>query len=191
MSRGKLLHSGMHSLKSFQPAADSFCSWLSEIESSMEGLEIEASRLSIKYNSKEIPPHEMKRFKVSSAKFGHQVAASASFLPFCLPFKPDSAATYRPNGATLTKKNVFGAAFSLVLYVYALILFTQSWCYRIEFYVVIAFATRWCLKSSQIFFLRGDPKNITPCSRTLTWMLKNKIWGTKIRCYSTQGHDLE
>ena len=66
MSRGKLLHSGMTSLNSFQPAADRFCSWLSEIESNIEILEATGEKLRIKYKDKDIPETELVKFKVSA-----------------------------------------------------------------------------------------------------------------------------
>ena len=64
MSRGKQLHSGMNSLSSFQPAADRFCSWLSEVESNIEILEASGEKLRIKYKDKQIPDTELVKFKV-------------------------------------------------------------------------------------------------------------------------------
>jgi hypothetical protein len=65
MSRGKLLHSGMTSLSSFQPAADRFCSWLSDVESNIDILEAAGDKLRIKYKDKQIPEAELTKFKVS------------------------------------------------------------------------------------------------------------------------------
>ena len=65
MSRGKQLHSGMTSLNSFQPAADRFCSWLSEVESNIEMLEAAGEKLRIKYKDVDIPETELVKFKVS------------------------------------------------------------------------------------------------------------------------------
>ncbi|KAK0168745.1 hypothetical protein PV327_002516 [Microctonus hyperodae] len=45
INRGKLLHSAMNSLHNFDRSLDKFLAWLSEAESSMEGLETEADRL--------------------------------------------------------------------------------------------------------------------------------------------------
>ena len=45
MNRGKLLHSGMTSLHSFEPAAERFCAWLSDIETTMQALEVEADKV--------------------------------------------------------------------------------------------------------------------------------------------------
>ncbi|XP_018376985.1 PREDICTED: dystrophin, isoforms A/C/F/G/H-like isoform X2 [Trachymyrmex cornetzi] len=45
INRGKLLHSAMNSLHNFDRSLDKFLAWLSEAESSMEGLEAEADRL--------------------------------------------------------------------------------------------------------------------------------------------------
>ncbi|XP_033212090.1 dystrophin, isoforms A/C/F/G/H isoform X2 [Belonocnema kinseyi] len=45
INRGKLLHSAMNSLQNFDRSLDKFLAWLSEAESSMEGLETEADRL--------------------------------------------------------------------------------------------------------------------------------------------------
>lgn len=64
MSRGKMLHSGMTSLNSFQPASDRFCSWLSEIESNVEILEATGEKLRLKYKDKDIPDAELQKFKV-------------------------------------------------------------------------------------------------------------------------------
>ena len=70
MSRGKQLHSGMNSLNSFQPAADRFCSWLSEVESNIEMLEVAGDKLRIKYKDKQIPDTELVKFKVGGI-FAH------------------------------------------------------------------------------------------------------------------------
>ena len=69
MSRGKQLHSGMNSLNSFQPAADRFCSWLSEVESNIEMLEAAGDKLRIKYKDKQIPDTELVKFKVGALYF--------------------------------------------------------------------------------------------------------------------------
>lgn len=45
VNRGKLLHSAVNSLHNFDRSLDKFLAWLSEVESSMEGLEAEADRL--------------------------------------------------------------------------------------------------------------------------------------------------
>ena len=52
----------------FQPAADRFCSWLSEIESNIEMLEAAGDKLRIKYKDKDIPETELVKFKVSVLK---------------------------------------------------------------------------------------------------------------------------
>ncbi len=59
-----MLHSGMTSLNSFQPASDRFCSWLSEIESNVESLEATGEKLKLKYKDKDIPEAELQKFKV-------------------------------------------------------------------------------------------------------------------------------
>ena len=65
MNRGKLLHSGMTSLHSFEPAAERFCAWLSDIETTMQALEVEADKVRQKYGgSGDIPQSELKKFKV-------------------------------------------------------------------------------------------------------------------------------
>jgi hypothetical protein len=45
VNRGKQLHSAMNSLQNFDRSLDKFHAWLSEAESSMEGVELEADRL--------------------------------------------------------------------------------------------------------------------------------------------------
>lgn len=63
MSRGKLLHSGISTLQSFQPSADRFCSWLTRVEESVEALEKEGDKLRAKYNGKDVPEEDLKQFK--------------------------------------------------------------------------------------------------------------------------------
>ena len=65
MNRGKLLHSGMTSLHSFEPAAERFCVWLSDMETTMQTLEVEADKVRQNYGgSGDIPQSELKKFKV-------------------------------------------------------------------------------------------------------------------------------
>jgi len=59
-----MLHSGMTSLNSFQPAADRFCSWLSDMESNIENLEAKGDKLRVKYKGQEIPDDELQSLKV-------------------------------------------------------------------------------------------------------------------------------
>ncbi|XP_011876760.1 PREDICTED: dystrophin-like isoform X11 [Vollenhovia emeryi] len=72
INRGKLLHSAMNSLHNFDRSLDKFLAWLSEAESSMEGLEAEADRLGGRRDQGALrrPQHQLKvcnRFSRSSA----------------------------------------------------------------------------------------------------------------------------
>ncbi|CAL7946061.1 unnamed protein product [Xylocopa violacea] len=70
INRGKLLHSAMNSLHNFDRSLDKFLAWLSEAESSMEGLEAEADRLGGRRDQGALrrPQHQLKRRdKASSA----------------------------------------------------------------------------------------------------------------------------
>ena len=81
MNRGKLLHSGMTSVQSFEPAADRFCTWLANTEVTIRNLEVEAERIRDQYGVGndptagggsqvvEIPQHEMKKFQVGTRDF--------------------------------------------------------------------------------------------------------------------------
>ena len=77
MNRGKLLHSGMTSVHSFEPAADRFCTWLTDTEVTIRNLEVEAERIRDQYGVGkdptgggsqvvDIPQHEMKKFQVGT-----------------------------------------------------------------------------------------------------------------------------
>lgn len=48
MLRGKALQSAVNSLQNFDKALDKFLAWLSEAESTMEGLESEAEKINIR-----------------------------------------------------------------------------------------------------------------------------------------------
>ncbi|KOX70716.1 Dystrophin, isoform B [Melipona quadrifasciata] len=65
INRGKLLHSAMNSLHNFDRSLDKFLAWLSEAESSMEGLEAEADRLGGRRDQGALrrPQHQLKRTK--------------------------------------------------------------------------------------------------------------------------------
>ncbi|XP_028047180.1 dystrophin, isoforms A/C/F/G/H isoform X7 [Monomorium pharaonis] len=62
INRGKLLHSAMNSLHNFDRSLDKFLAWLSEAESSMEGLEAEADRLGGRRDQGALrrPQHQLK-----------------------------------------------------------------------------------------------------------------------------------
>ncbi|XP_043280614.1 dystrophin isoform X6 [Venturia canescens] len=62
INRGKLLHSAMASLHNFDRSLDKFLAWLSEAESSIEGLEAEADRLGGKRDQGALrrPQHQLK-----------------------------------------------------------------------------------------------------------------------------------
>ncbi|XP_011310319.1 dystrophin isoform X6 [Fopius arisanus] len=62
INRGKLLHSAMNSLHNFDRSLDKFLAWLSEAESSMEGLEAEADRLGSRRDQGALrrPQHQLK-----------------------------------------------------------------------------------------------------------------------------------
>ncbi|XP_044016172.1 dystrophin, isoforms A/C/F/G/H-like isoform X2 [Aphidius gifuensis] len=62
INRGKLLHSAMNSLHNFDRSLDKFLAWLSEAESSMEGLEGEADRLGGRRDQGALrrPQHQLK-----------------------------------------------------------------------------------------------------------------------------------
>nr|XP_034172617.1 dystrophin, isoforms A/C/F/G/H isoform X2 [Osmia lignaria] len=62
INRGKLLHSEMNSLHNFDRSLDKFLAWLSEAESSMEGLEAEADRLGGRRDQGALrrPQHQLK-----------------------------------------------------------------------------------------------------------------------------------
>ena len=47
-----------------KPAADRFSSWLSEVESKLEAVEVDAERLRVKYGDKDVPQEELKKYKV-------------------------------------------------------------------------------------------------------------------------------
>ncbi|KAI4501579.1 hypothetical protein M0802_003456 [Mischocyttarus mexicanus] len=68
INRGKLLHSAMNSLHNFDRSLDKFLAWLSESESSMEGLEAEADRLGGRRDQGALrrPQHQLKAL---SSKF--------------------------------------------------------------------------------------------------------------------------
>ncbi|KAK6641272.1 hypothetical protein RUM44_012981 [Polyplax serrata] len=57
VSRGKLLHSAMNSLQNFDRSLDKFLAWLSETESSMEGVEADVDRLGIKRDQSALRQH--------------------------------------------------------------------------------------------------------------------------------------
>ncbi|XP_028047173.1 dystrophin, isoforms A/C/F/G/H isoform X3 [Monomorium pharaonis] len=63
INRGKLLHSAMNSLHNFDRSLDKFLAWLSEAESSMEGLEAEADRLGGRRDQGALrrPQHQLKQ----------------------------------------------------------------------------------------------------------------------------------
>ncbi|XP_047359610.1 dystrophin, isoforms A/C/F/G/H-like isoform X12 [Vespa velutina] len=67
INRGKLLHSAMNSLHNFDRSLDKFLAWLSEAESSMEGLEAEADRLGGRRDQGALrrPQHQLKLEKES------------------------------------------------------------------------------------------------------------------------------
>ena len=48
-----------------KPAADRFCSWLTEMESNIEVIDQEVEKARAKYGDKDIPPDEIQNFKVS------------------------------------------------------------------------------------------------------------------------------
>ncbi|XP_071563429.1 dystrophin, isoforms A/C/F/G/H isoform X11 [Temnothorax nylanderi] len=62
INRGKLLHSAMNSLHNFDRSLDKFLAWLSEAESTMEGLEAEADRLGGRRDQGALrrPQHQLK-----------------------------------------------------------------------------------------------------------------------------------
>ncbi|XP_031832552.2 dystrophin, isoforms A/C/F/G/H isoform X9 [Nomia melanderi] len=62
INRGKLLHSAMNSLHNFDRSLDNFLAWLSEAESSMEGLEADADRLGGRRDQGALrrPQHQLK-----------------------------------------------------------------------------------------------------------------------------------
>ncbi|XP_078043653.1 dystrophin, isoforms A/C/F/G/H isoform X2 [Augochlora pura] len=62
INRGKLLHSAMNSLHNFDRSLDNFLAWLSEAESSMEGLEADADRLDGRRDQGALrrPQHQLK-----------------------------------------------------------------------------------------------------------------------------------
>ncbi|XP_053994200.1 dystrophin isoform X9 [Hylaeus volcanicus] len=68
INRGKLLHSAMNSLHNFDRSLDKFLAWLSEAESSMEGLEAEADRLGGRRDQGALrrPQHQL---KINQQKF--------------------------------------------------------------------------------------------------------------------------
>ncbi|KAG5328567.1 DMDA protein, partial [Acromyrmex charruanus] len=71
INRGKLLHSAMNSLHNFDRSLDKFLAWLSEAESSMEGLEAEADRLGGRRDQGALrrPQHQLKVRLSRSHKF--------------------------------------------------------------------------------------------------------------------------
>ncbi|KAK1120577.1 hypothetical protein K0M31_012183 [Melipona bicolor] len=71
INRGKLLHSAMNSLHNFDRSLDKFLAWLSEAESSMEGLEAEADRLGGRRDQGALrrPQHQLKERIAQRTKF--------------------------------------------------------------------------------------------------------------------------
>ena len=53
------------SIFTLKPAADRFCSWLTEMESNIEVIDQEVEKARAKYGDKDIPPDEIQNFKVS------------------------------------------------------------------------------------------------------------------------------
>ncbi|EFN72953.1 Dystrophin, isoforms A/C/F/G [Camponotus floridanus] len=70
INRGKLLHSAMNSLHNFDRSLDKFLAWLSEAESSMEGLEAEADRLGGRRDQGALrrPQHQLKKSEITNVR---------------------------------------------------------------------------------------------------------------------------
>lgn len=64
VNRGKLLHSAMNSLHNFDRSIDKFLAWLSETESSLEGLEADVDRLGSRRDPAALRQH-LPQLKVS------------------------------------------------------------------------------------------------------------------------------
>lgn len=66
INRGKLLNSAMNSLHNFDRSLDNFLAWLSEAESSLESMEVDAERAAITTGSRHqevvntLPHHQLK-----------------------------------------------------------------------------------------------------------------------------------
>lgn len=82
INRGKLLHSAMNSLHNFDRSLDKFLAWLSEAESSMEGLEAEADRLGGRRDQGALrrPQHQLK-VRLSRSRKSREYKFPTCFAP--------------------------------------------------------------------------------------------------------------